>query len=202
MPHGLYGDGGETVKSKKLASGFGYIGIKEFPAAFVGDAGQPFKDALEPLTSTPGLILDLRGNFGGADNAGAALTSLFLEEGTDPLFYENVAFGPDYNISQTLLCEPSAPHYTKPVVVLFNRGCISTCEGAPHTLTRLPRSRVRTVGFEGTAASFAMAGAHIQFPGGFQIDYPYGRSLNKQEQVQIDSDSTLIGGNLPTSPIP
>lgn len=202
MPNGRYTDAGEPVKSKQLASGFGYISIKEFPGSLMGDLAQPFREALEPLSNTPGLIVDMRANFGGADNAGAAFNGLFLPAGSDPLFYENVAFGPSYDISTTLWCEPSPPHYSKPVVVLINRGCISTGEGIPMIFSRLPRSRSRIVGFEGTAASFGMAGASMKFPGGFVLEFPYGRSLNEHNHVQLDSDSKLLGGILPTSPIP
>ena len=66
---------------------------------------------------------------------------------------------------------------------------------------RLPRARSQVVGFEGTAASFAMAGGTATFPGGL-LNFPYGRSLDENKQIQLDSNVNLVGGVLPTERIP
>jgi hypothetical protein len=49
------------------------------------------------------------------------------------------------------------------------------------------------VGFQGTNGSFGMVGDAALLPAGFVVDWPYGRSLNADDVVQVDSQPTRSG---------
>jgi carboxyl-terminal processing protease len=66
------------VTATKLSSGFGYIRFDEFHPSLVKD----FKTAVENLRTTPGLILDLRGNRGGVGATLEAMARLFFDSKT------------------------------------------------------------------------------------------------------------------------
>ena len=69
-------------------------------------------------------------------------------------------------------------------------------------MAALPGSRSAVVGFEGTLGSFGMSGGTVVLPGGFTFEIPFGRSLDKDGNIQLDSGWSGIGGVLPTIPIP
>jgi carboxyl-terminal processing protease len=66
------------VTATKLSSGFGYIRFDEFHPSLVKD----FETAVENLRTTPGLILDLRGNRGGVGATLEAMARLFFDSKT------------------------------------------------------------------------------------------------------------------------
>jgi carboxyl-terminal processing protease len=66
------------VTATRLSSGFGYIRFDEFHPSLVKD----FKAAVENLRTTPGLILDLRGNRGGVGATLEAMARLFFDSKT------------------------------------------------------------------------------------------------------------------------
>jgi carboxyl-terminal processing protease len=43
------------------------------------------------------------------------------------------------------------------------------------------------IGFHGTNGSFGMVGGEIKMPGGYAIGYPFGRSVDRNGVVQLDS---------------
>jgi carboxyl-terminal processing protease len=67
-----------VVSAARLTSGFGYIRFDEFHPSLVKD----FKAAVENLRTTPGLILDLRGNRGGVGATLEAMAALFFDNKT------------------------------------------------------------------------------------------------------------------------
>jgi carboxyl-terminal processing protease len=85
------------------------------------------------------------------------------------------------------------------VVALVNNGCISTGEGLAMSIKNLPNGKL--VGFEGTNGSFGIAGDMALMPGNFEIDWPYGQSLNENKVVQIDSHDG-VGGVVPDLQVP
>ena len=119
---------------------------------------------------------------------------------------------------------PQRPAYTKPVVLLVNSLCQSTGEGIAMGFNKMPRcalhqstvtfcsgshsircrrrSRVQIVGFHGTAGSFGMSGGRILLAHNAGMQFPFGRSLDVNRQIQIDSDATLEGGIHATVRIP
>ena len=66
------------VTATKLSSGFGYIRFDEFHPSLVKD----FKTAVENLSRTQGLILDLRRNRGGVGATLEAMARLFFDDKT------------------------------------------------------------------------------------------------------------------------
>jgi len=199
MPFGDYYDDTPMMTHRTLSNGYGYIGLK---AEEMANHKARFAEAVTALKDTPGMIVDIRANFGGMDSIGADFNGYFMQ-GSTKVLYEYTLFGPSFEtISSTVWTSPMSPSYAKPVVLLINRGCMSTCEGIAKGFRDLPRSRSQIVGFEGTSGSFGMAGASITFPGDMLFEYPYGRSLGADKQIQLDSNAALQGGVLPTVPIP
>lgn len=91
--------------------------------------------------------------------------------------------------------------FTGPVVVIVNAYCDSTCEGIAKGFTYLPNSRVAITGFDGTTGCFGMSGGTIVMPGDTEVSFPFGRSLDANNVIQIDSDWTGVGGVSPTVPV-
>ena len=58
-------------------------------------------------------------------------------------------------------------------------------EGVALGIKGLPNGRV--VGLEGANGSFGMAGDAALMPGDFEVDRPYGQSLDEHEVAEIDS---------------
>ena len=86
--------------------------------------------------------------------------------------------------------------WTKPMVAIINREVISTGEGLARGLKLAPKSTVVSMD-DSTSASFGMADAEIKMPAigeGFTLLFPFGRSVDADGNVQLDSDSTGVGG--------
>lgn len=66
-------------------------------------------------------------------------------------------------------------------------------------ISQLPNGRV--IGFHGTNGSFGMTGGEIKMPGGYTIGYPYGRSVDENGVIQLDSRNG-IGGVAPNPRVP
>lgn len=174
---------------------------------------QLFRTAMQEFidANVSGVILDIRANAGGMDSMVPDFMSSFYPRKT--LYeYQNV-FNASTNRFELWLAddsgrfipgaglwiEPATSRYAGPVVALVNNGCGSSGEGVAMGIKNLPNGRV--VGFEGTNGSFGMAGDKVLMPGNFEIDWPFGQSLNKDKVVQIDSRNGQ-GGILPNSKIP
>jgi carboxyl-terminal processing protease len=76
---------------------------------------------------------------------------------------------------------------------------MSSGEGVPACLSKLPNGKV--IGFHGTNGSFGMVGGEIALPGGYSIDYPFDRSVDRNGIVQLDSRNG-IGGVPPNPRVP
>ena len=168
-----------------------------------------FKSALAEFNKLKvrGLILDIRNNVGGLDSMSAEILGLFSRE---KALYEYASFynsatgtfqilpddlsdlnNPDY----ALYIEPDEPFFGGPVAALINSKCVSSGEGLAMGIKDLPRGE--TVGFYGTNGSFGMAGGGAKIPGNIVVHWPYGQSLDKDKEVQIDSRDG-IGGVSPS----
>jgi len=98
-----------------------------------------------------------------------------------------------------LYIEPDEPFFGGPIVAIINSKCISSGEGLAMGITTLPNGE--TLGFYRTNGSFGLVGSGAQMPGGIEIRWPYGQSLDKNRRVQIDSRDG-IGGVVPSVRIP
>jgi len=195
------------VAYEVMPSGYGYLQIGWEPE-FESDPGAFFRQSVAAAIQTfneqtvSGVILDLRHNLGGDDSLAAWLSGCFYSQ-TD--FYEYISMfdkiSGDFIDVETLLIAPREPNYAGPVVALVSGGCISSGEGPAMAVQRLPRGRV--ISFYGSNGSFGMvSGPIIKMPGGFQLTYPFGRSLDRNRRIQLDADGNGRGGVVPDIRVP
>lgn len=209
------------VERKILDGDVGYVRIHaeiDLPGDVPGDHTptlQQFQDAIDSFIDggVAGVIVDIRGNSGGSDQMVADLLGSFYDERT---FYEYcnliVSASGEFVICQVdetagtytvsdegTWIEPQERRYSGPVVALVDNACISSGEGVAMGIKNLPNGRV--VGFTGTNGSFGMSGGAVLLPGGIELKWPYGQSLDQTKTVQIDSHNGQ-GGVLPDVKIP
>lgn len=185
-----------------LPSGYGYLKInneheENDPAAVAQQAVQLFVD-----NGAPGIILDVRGNTGGADDLVPQFAGYFFSE--RQLYEAITIYFQPLNIfierPPRLWIEPLEPYYNGPVVVLIDQACFSSGEGIPMALEHLPQATV--IGFNGTYGSFGMTGGFIHLPEGLTLHFPDGQSIDAQGVIQLDSNAALEGGVAPTIRVP
>lgn len=202
----------ETVDYRILPEGYGYILVRmEHDASNPGYPTRIFQQFRDAITSfvaagVPGVIVDLRGNYGGSDQLAADLCGFFYSA---PSFYEyqeyydkrtgtflriTVDDGP--TIIENLSIKPRTPYFGGPVAALVNPNTKSSGEGIAMGIARLPQGRV--IGFHGTNGSFGMTGGGIAMPGGYTLEYPFGRSVDSHGVIQLDSKNGA--GGVPPDP--
>lgn len=77
-----------------------------------------------------------------------------------------------------IVVRPRTPRYRAPVVAIVDNATISSGEGVALGIGEMGNGRV--VGFSGTNGSFGMSGDGALMPGGYEVDWPFGQSLNKE----------------------
>jgi carboxyl-terminal processing protease len=225
-------DPGPVVTSRILQpGGYGYLKLTMEhgeDSAAVRQIFTSFRDAISGFISqgVRGMVLDMRVNAGGDDALAAAFSGFFY---SDTSFYEYQTWynptddsieiwpspiphydpvtmrgyiNPNYPVG-SIFIEPQGITFTKPVMVLVSPRNISTGEGIPMALQKLPGCKV--VGFHGTNGSFGMVEYKIYIappPEELYLRYPYGQSVNKDFIIQIEGDSTLSGGVIPDLRVP
>lgn len=207
----------DQIDYRILPQGYGYVLVRmEHDLANPGDPTriyQEFRKAVASFVSAkvPGVIIDLRGNYGGSDQLAADMCGFFY---ATPSFYEAQEYfdkrdghflritlsdrGPDPFVSQ-LSIMPQSPHYAGPVVVLVNPFTKSSGEGPPLYISQLASAKV--IGFHGTNGSFGMVGGVIALPAGYAIEYAFGRSVDQRGRIQLDSRDG-VGGVAPNPRVP
>ncbi|MDQ5987409.1 MAG: hypothetical protein CSYNP_03149 [Syntrophus sp. SKADARSKE-3] len=205
----------DQVDYRILPEGYGYILIRmENSLESSGYPSKIFLKVQEAIASfvaggVPGIIVDLRGNYGGSDILAADLcgffyiTSSFYEyqeyyDKRDGQFFR-ITFDDSDKIIDNISINPMTPYFNGPVVALVNPGTISSGEGPAMGIARLNQGSV--IGFHGTNGSFGMVGGSIKMPGGYTISYPFGRSIDINGMVQLDSRNGR-GGVSPTLRVP
>lgn len=195
-----------AVTSRILPGNVGYVQVLlelDLPAEVPGDHTPTltlFRSAIGEFIrrDVNGVVVDIRGNAGGSDQMAADLLGSFTPK---PSFYEyqnylvpgtgrfQIWIGEDSGAfadkGAGLMIEPAPQVYTGPVVALVNNGTVSSGEGLAMGIKRLSNGTV--VGFTGTNGSFGMVGAGVRMPGGLDIGWPFGQSLDARKIVQIDS---------------
>jgi carboxyl-terminal processing protease len=209
------------VEQKILAGNVGYVRVVaeiDMPKSVPGDhtpTAQLFKQAIDNFIdrNVTGIVVDVRSNSGGSDSMVTQFMSSFYKKKT---FYEYQNYvvpatgnfeiwiaddttGEFTSPGQGLSIEPGSKVYSGPVVALVNNGCISSGEGVAMGIKNIPKGKV--VGFYGTNGSFGMSGDAAVMPAGYEVDWPYGQSLDKSKVVQVDSKDGQ-GGVLPNTKIP
>ncbi len=197
----------DKVDFRILPEGYGYLHLRAFVdfndmSAYPETIYQRIREAVTFFLASGvhGVIIDLRGNYGGFDQLAADLCGFFTSSET---FFESQVM---YDKRDgTFLClgdlaiTPQEPCFAGPVAVLVNPGTKSSGEGPPAFFSKRPSSSV--IGFHGTNGSFGLAGGEIVMPGGYSIKYPYGRSLGQDGQIQLDSRDG-VGGVPPVFRVP
>ena len=226
-------DPGPYVFYKLIEEGnYGYLKItmEGSDSASIANIYCDFRDAIMAFNNAGvrGMVLDMRVNTGGADMLSAALTGFFR---TDTILYEYWTFynpginrfdlypypvehfsgktlgsyiNPDYPVG-ALFVESQDVCFSKPVMVLVSPRNISSGEGIPMMLQRMPGNKV--IGFNGTNGSFGLIewwSVHYLFrpPNDLYFRFPVGQSVDKDFKVQLDSDSTMTGGVYPDIRVP
>jgi len=199
-----------TVEYRLLSGNYGYLRIKAIidldavrsgtddPHMLFGTVYDKFHEAMDYFVkrNVQGVIVDLRGNAGGSDQLASRLAGFFYR---DKAFYERQMYFNaltnrfelrtfvDYSdeIVDALYIEPQSPYVDRPVIAIVDPGTISSGEGLAMGIQNAEKGHV--VGFYGTNGSFGMTGGEVDMPGGIHISYPYGRSLNEEGAIQLDS---------------
>lgn len=211
----------DMVTTRLLRGNIGYVQVAaelDLPSELPGDHTPTltqFRSAIRAFQrrDVNGLVIDIRGNSGGMDQMVADMMSSFS---TRTAFYEyqnwiNARTG-RFEIWKTddttgaftkrdagLWIHPGPKPYAGPIAVLIDNGCVSSGEGLAMGLSRLPNATL--IGFYGTNGSFGMVGDGVLMPGGQEIGWPFGQSLDKSRTVQIDSRH-LVGGVPPDVVVP
>ncbi|PWR72882.1 S41 family peptidase [Methanospirillum lacunae] len=189
----------DSVTVRTLPGGYTYIALYEESY----DVYQPFKSAMVSAMSnnTPGIVLDLRFNGGGDDNLASCIAGWFAKE---PVFYEfATTYDPGLHndtIISAACTKPRPRIYEGPVVVMVSPDTISSGEGVPMVMNKTARGKI--ISWYGTDGAFGMVTAAAILPLDLEILYPDGASLDENKKIQVDSDSTGIGGIAPHVRVP
>lgn len=211
----------ESVTWRMLDGGIGYLRIllildmddmTRYPAAIVEKVTQAIREFTE--AGAKSMILDLRGNRGGADQVAAEISGFFA---TERAFYESTEwydaetgrFEPAHSdlFMQTfklgdkpIYVEPAEPHFGGRVAVLVNPATVSSGEGLALAIGAMPEAEV--IGFNGTHGSFGLMSWPVGLPEGIVFMFSLGRSVDEGGVIQIDSDACGSGGVQPDVRIP
>ncbi|HET6373772.1 MAG TPA: tetratricopeptide repeat protein, partial [Candidatus Polarisedimenticolia bacterium] len=158
-PSGVALSTSKTVDSRRLADNIGYIAITN-----MNDPKLPtdVQKAVEEMSKTDGVILDLRGNQGGADGDIERIAGMFVKPGTET----GTVVTPQGTTKST--AEPTAGRTTpiipesKPVVVLTDH---NTASSAEHLVGSLKESKRAIVVGEKTHGKSAIQVPRL-LPGG------------------------------------
>ncbi|MDT8976336.1 S41 family peptidase [Paenibacillus sp. chi10] len=200
--------GQDIIEGQLLSSGYGYLKINSFQKDLFSTSPE------EILTSKlqayldhqmKGLIIDVRDNRGGEDQLVADIARHFVQE---ERFYEITSYYNRYthkfelNHNETRTLTPTEPSFNGKIAILINSQTVSSGEGIPLALKGLPN--VKIIGFTPTNGSFGLytAPITIQLPEGYVVQLPDGRSLNRNHEIQVDSDFSGKGGVTPDIQIP
>ncbi|MFY9820947.1 MAG: S41 family peptidase [Thermoanaerobaculia bacterium] len=198
---------GSPIEVRRLpAEGPGYVRIKfELPALFDLHPERAVARAIQRFRAenVPGLILDVRGNIGGQDSMIARLAAFFQRR---ERFYEMAAvYDPETqrflrHPETTVRLVPQEPRWEGKVAVLLDADTLSSGEGIPLAVRGLPG--VALFGWHCTQGSFGINQKTVLLPGGLKLVFPQGPSLDAQGRIQVDSDTSGLGGVPPDHRVP
>ena len=195
-------------------STFGYLqivsemGAEKFKAAL--------KKAFTAFSDTDGLIIDIRRNEGGQDDLAAWIEAALSKPSDTNHFYEFITKSREWLVAKNssdankmingtytgpagyVAVEEHGKSstkarslYTKPIVMITDRFCLSSGEGVARACKRNPRCKL--VGFEGTHGSFGMTDGVVELSKGVKLGFPNGQSLSYNGTIQLDSKPDATG---------
>ncbi len=159
------------ARVEQLAGNVGYLDLRGFgPTEFVGPA---FSAAIQLLSGTEALILDLRQNGGGDPESVAHLVSHFFAEG-DSRHLNSIYNRPRNRTRQYWTSPTVAPRYTQPVYVLTSARTFSGGEECAYDF----QTQKRAVLVGETTGGGANPGGPVALGHGFVAFIPTGRAVN------------------------
>lgn len=159
------------AKVEQLPGNVGYLDVRGFgPTEFVGPA---FSAAMQILSGTEALILDLRQNGGGDPESVAYLLSHFFAEG-DTRHLNSIYNRPRNTTRQYWTSPTVGPRYTRPVYVLTSARTFSGGEECAYDFQT--QKRATLVGE--TTGGGANPGGVVRLAHGFIAFIPTGRAIN------------------------
>lgn len=189
----------DKVTYRVLPGGYTYIAIYE--ESF--DVYEPFRAAMISAieSGSPGIVLDLRFNNGGDDNLAACFAGWFVEE---PVFYEyTTTYDPgtgEFPVASETWSSPQPEGYTGPVAVLVSPDTVSSGEGVAMVFKNTGRGKI--ISWYGTDGAFGMNNVQAIMPLDMYVMFPDGASLDKNGNIQVESNAELTGGVSPDIRVP
>lgn len=191
----------EDITYCTLKNSIGYLKVSGMGADYEEIRSQ-IKDYIIQMKQDQinSLIIDVRNNSGGADEAGVIIAEQFA---TEDMFYlkettYDAALG-EYIENRTLQMDAKAS-IDVPVYILVNSNCISAGEGFVYNMAKL--SNVTIVGIQGTNGSFGTIDGVDIMPEGMMGVFPSIACLDEDGTVMIDSKYHGTGGIKPEIVIP
>lgn len=123
------------------------------------------------------LIIDVRNNEGGEDDAGVIIAEQFAKE--DMFYLKETTYDVDsgeYIENRTLRMDAKAS-IDIPIHLMVNSNCISAGEGFVYNMAKLPQATV--VGIQGTNGSFGTVEGVSTMPEGMIVAYIVDRFMPK-----------------------
>jgi carboxyl-terminal processing protease len=181
------------MESKRLAGGIGYIRFSQF----LPKLKRQIHEAILSMSDAPGIIIDLRGNSGGADLIGWEMASHFF---TRPTLFNVIKTRQEV---KNFHIQPEEKIYSGPVVILVDRESGSASEQFAAPMQELGRAVIvgeRTAAADldadlkrlPTGAILLYAFAECLTPKGVVIE---GRGVIPDIEVKLTRAALLKGGD-------
>lgn len=158
-----------------LPGNIGYLDLRNFGGFEFGEPGQPARQAvdaaLQLLSGTNALIIDLRENGGGAPQMVGYLSSAFVKKDAD-IF--NTFHGRDRTMSEAPLDWHPQPRLDTPLFILISARTASAAEAFAYTMQSAKRATV--VGE--TSMGAANPGAPVDAGNGFTVFVSFASPIN------------------------
>ena len=125
----------------KIVNNIGYL----YYNSFFNDISETQMDMImNEMSAVKGIIIDIRSNTGGRSSNADKLFRRFISE-KKLVKYELKKSGPghdDFLEPEPFYLEPAGKAFTKPIVVLTNRSCFSTCNDFVSYMSELPNVKL------------------------------------------------------------
>ena len=175
----------------KIAGDLGYIYYGSFDAGFTDTM---LDSMLSVMKNTKGLIIDVRNNVGGIVENADKIFQRFLSE-KKLVKYEGIKQGKthdDFSDPIPYYLSPKGYHYSKPICVLTNRKCFSSCNDFVMYMSKLSNVKVigdTTGGGGGIPAEYILAN-------GWRLQYTATVTLSPLKNFIENGIAPLIAINI------
>jgi hypothetical protein len=157
---------------ERLSGNVGYLKLRFFLGSeFAGDT---LVHAMNLLSNTDAMIIDLRDNGGGEPDMVALVITYFFSG--EPVHLQDLYWRPDDSTRQywTLPYVPGRRYVGKDVYVLTSKETLSAGEGFTYALKALKRATI----IGETTAGLAHPGSNVRITANFGVVIPQGRTIN------------------------